>query len=346
MRYSEDRESSAEILRLALAYMGRQPAALNPCTFALWYEHCAGLNPTLSQILDAKLAGNSPVTDQDVWRLYTEHIGARDARQCETVRDELYRILEDTAANTQQADQKAAEFDQALTTHTQQLATTHAPQAVQETVADLLSDTGKMRAMTAELSAKLKASTAEVSVLTENLRQAQAAALLDPLTGLRNRRGFEESMNEMKLQRGRLDGTALLMADIDHFKVVNDMHGHLLGDKVLRAVAHVLKSNIKGRDMAARLGGEEFAVILPDTSAEGAAALAKQIRSRVAHGRIKRSAAQGQIGQVTLSIGVAVAEAGESLESLMQRADAALYAAKQNGRNRVEVAPRRQASSS
>jgi diguanylate cyclase len=136
------------------------------------------------------------------------------------------------------------------------------------------------------------------------------------------------------------------MADIDHFKVVNDMHGHLLGDKVLRAVAHVLKSNIKGRDMAARLGGEEFAVILPDTSAAGAAALAKQIRSRVAHGRIKRSAAQGQIGQVTLSIGVAVAEAGESLESLMQRADAALYAAKQNGRNRVEVAPGRQSSSS
>ena len=344
MRYGQERERSAEILRLALTFMGRQPSAFNPCTFAMWYEHCAGLNPALSRILDAKLAENSPVTDEDVWRLYTEHIGTRDARQYEAVRDELYRILKDTAANTEQADQRAAEFDVALTTHAQQLATTQAPTALQETVADILSDTGKMRVMTAELSAKLKASSEEVSVLTQNLQQARAAALLDPLTGLKNRRGFEEAVKEMGLQ-GRLGGTALLMVDIDHFKVVNDKHGHLLGDKVLHAVAHVLKSSIKGRDLAARLGGEEFVVLLPETPGPGAAALAKQICSLVAHGRIKRSAGQGQIGQVTLSIGVAVAEQDETLESLLERADAALYIAKRNGRNRVEVAPDRSPSS-
>jgi diguanylate cyclase len=344
MRYGQERERSAEILRLALTFMGRQPSAFNPCTFALWYEHCAGLNPTLSRILDAKLAQNSPVTDEDVWRLYTEHIGTRDARQYEAVRDELYRILKATAANTEQADQRAAEFDVALTTHAQQLATTQAPTALLETVADILSDTGKMRVMTAELSAKLKASSQEVSVLTESLQQARAAALLDPLTGLNNRRGFEESVKEMGLRHGGLGGTSLLMVDIDHFKVVNDKHGHLLGDKVLHAVAHVLKSSIKGRDLAARLGGEEFVVLLPETPAAGAAALAKQICSLVAHGRIKRSAGQGQIGQVTLSIGVAVAEQDETLESLLERADAALYIAKRNGRNRVEVAPGRSPS--
>ena len=93
MRYSEDREQSAEILRLALAHMGRQTAALNPCSYALWYEHCAGLNPALSHTLEARLAANSPLTDAEVWRLYGEHIVARDIQHYEGLRQELYRIL-------------------------------------------------------------------------------------------------------------------------------------------------------------------------------------------------------------------------------------------------------------
>jgi diguanylate cyclase len=133
-------------------------------------------------------------------------------------------------------------------------------------------------------------------------------------------------------------GTAVMMVDIDRFKAVNDEHGHLLGDKVLRAVAHVLGTNIKGRDVAARLGGEEFAVLLPDTSQSGATSLGRQICSLVAHGRIKRSDGQGTIGQVTVSIGVAVAQENEPLEKLLERADEALYRAKRAGRNRVEVA--------
>jgi diguanylate cyclase len=160
-------------------------------------------------------------------------------------------------------------------------------------------------------------------MLTENLQRAQSEALLDALTGLKNRRGFEQAARALQLQGGGLTGTALMMADIDHFKSVNDLHGHLLGDKVLRAVAQVLRSNIKGRDVAARLGGEEFAVLLPETSLSRAAALGQQICSLVARGRISRSDGQGTIGQVTLSIGIAVAGETESLEKLLERANAA-----------------------
>jgi diguanylate cyclase len=188
------------------------------------------------------------------------------------------------------------------------------------------------------LSAQLRASTEEVNALTQSLQRARSEALRDPLTDLRNRRGFEQSAEDLRLQRGSFENIALLMIDIDHFKAVNDTHGHVLGDKVLRAVAHVLKSNIKGRDVAARVGGEEFAVLLPDTSVAGAVSLGKQICALVSHGRIKRAAGDGTIGQVTLSIGVAVARDGESLESLMERADMALYGAKRAGRARVNVA--------
>src|ERR1700749_2894230 len=98
MRYVEGRDQSAEILRLALAFMGRQAAALNPCSYALWYEHCDGLNPGLSSILEGRLITNAALTDEDVWRLYTEHIVARDIQRYAEWHKELYRILTDTAA--------------------------------------------------------------------------------------------------------------------------------------------------------------------------------------------------------------------------------------------------------
>jgi diguanylate cyclase len=338
MHYAQDRARSEEILKLALPLMGRQAAGFNPWSYALWYEHCAGVNPALSRVLEGRLAVNSPLTDEDVRRLYTEHIVARDIRQYEGLRDEMYRILKDTAANTEVAGERACAFDRALAGHAEQLTCARAPATIRDTVSDLRTDTQKMRAMTAELSAKLQASKEEVAVLTESLQLARSEALFDSLTGLRNRRGFEQAVTELQLQRGDLAGTALMMVDIDHFKVVNDRHGHVLGDKVLRAIAHVLKSNIKGRDVAARYGGEEFAVLLPETSLSGAAALGRQICSLVAHGRIKPSDGQGTIGQVTLSMGVAMAREAESLEELLVRADAALYSAKRLGRNRVEVA--------
>ena len=286
-------------------------------------------------MLEARIAAASVLTDEDVWQLYGEHIAAREHRRYESVRADLHRILKDTATETRRAEDQTSSIDEAMADHQERLSSPADPADVQRTVVDLLSDTGRMRSVAAELSAQLRASTQEVNSLTQSLQRAQSEALRDPLTDLRNRRGFEQSAGDLRLQRGNLENIALLMIDIDHFKAVNDTHGHVLGDKVLRAVAHVLKSNIKGRDVAARVGGEEFAVLLPDTSVAGAVSLGKQICALVSHGRIKRASGEGTIGQVTLSIGVAVARSGESLESLMERADAALYGAKRTGRARV-----------
>jgi diguanylate cyclase len=202
----------------------------------------------------------------------------------------------------------------------------------------MLVDTQKMQGVTQDLSAKLQARTNEVNSLTESLRRAQSEALLDSLTGLKNRRGLERAVEDLMRDASGLLGSALLLADIDHFKIVNDTYGHVLGDKVIRAVAHVLRSNIKGRDVAARLGGEEFAVLLPQTSLIGAAAVAEQIRGTVEQGRICRPDGNESIGQVTLSVGVAIGRPGDTLEALLERADAAMYDAKRAGRNRVSVA--------
>ena len=338
MRYLENKERSTEILRLALPLMARQSAAFHPLSYAIWYEHCAGMNPDLSRVLDVRLTSNTALTETDVWRLYAQHIAARDLETFERLQLQLRNLLEDTAHSAADVSVQAAEYGASLKGHAQALATPMDATQLKSVVANMIDSTQKMQSVTTDLSAKLQARTNEVNALTESLQRAQSEALLDSLTGLKNRRGFERAVQDLQRDSSGLMGAALLLADIDHFKVVNDTYGHVLGDKVIRAVAHVMRATIKGRDVAARLGGEEFAILLPQTSLTGAAAVAEQIRGTVAHGRICRPDGNESIGQVTLSVGVAAARSGDTLDALLERADTAMYSAKRAGRNRVSVA--------
>jgi diguanylate cyclase len=156
------------------------------------------------------------------------------------------------------------------------------------------------------------------------------------LTGIANRRSFDERLKlAIREAKSSSDTLSLLMIDIDHFKKFNDSFGHQLGDKVLQLVARILKTSIKGRDTVARYGGEEFAVILPSTRLAGAATLGDQIREAVASRRIIQKRTGEDFGSITLSVGVSSLRSADSGESLIKRADDALYSAKRGGRNRV-----------
>jgi diguanylate cyclase len=161
-------------------------------------------------------------------------------------------------------------------------------------------------------------------------------SLTDPMTGLANRKFFNESLDKaMTEAAARGEPLSLMMIDIDHFKTFNDTYGHLTGDQVLRLVATSVKQNIKGQDIAARYGGEEFVVVLPNTVLRSGLTVADHIR-RVAMSKelMKRSTGQ-HLGRITVSIGVAALHKGDTALSLIERADVCLYAAKHNGRNRV-----------
>jgi diguanylate cyclase len=336
MRYQQNKQESAEILRTALTFMAKQEAAFHPPSYALWYEHVAGINPTLTKVLDERLSLGTPLTDSDVWRMHAQYILTRDADAFERIRDRLRLLLEETSHAAVNAGAHATHFGQTLESHTARLRQqTMGLEMVRDVVAELLADTQHMCLVTSELSEQLKRSAQEVQTLTQRLEQAQTEALLDPLTGLNNRRGLERSIQEAG---GIPAGCSLLLADIDNFKSINDTHGHLLGDKVLRAVAQVIRSCIKGQDIAARMGGEEFAILLPETSVQGAAALAEKIRLATSKVSIRRIDRNEYVGNVTLSVGVADAQPADTLESLVERADAALYTAKRGGRNRVSIA--------
>ena len=162
-------------------------------------------------------------------------------------------------------------------------------------------------------------------------------ARTDALTGLPNLRNFLDEMDKVAVRSARSGSTfSMAMFDIDFFKKINDTHGHPAGDQVLRDVARILQSSIRAGDVAARLGGEEFAVLMPDTAVGDASHVCERIREAVeAHGFVLPS---GQTIAVTISAGVAEAGEGVDPSALISRADAALYAAKHGGRNRVESA--------
>jgi diguanylate cyclase (GGDEF)-like protein/PAS domain S-box-containing protein len=175
----------------------------------------------------------------------------------------------------------------------------------------------------------------DVSVEHINTQELIDAALTDPLTGLHNRRGLEGRAEAIHFRPGGAPVSQVwIMADIDHFKRVNDTYGHEAGDEVLKAVAEALRSTARGADLVARFGGEEFVLVLPDTSAELAVRIAERLRLAI---EALSTDVGGQVIRVTASFGIAQRAAQDSQLEVLERADAALYSSKKDGRNRVTM---------
>ncbi len=165
----------------------------------------------------------------------------------------------------------------------------------------------------------------------------QELARTDPLTQLRNRRAAMEAAQREAARVARGAGPlAVLLGDVDHFKAINDTHGHETGDDALRAVADVLRAGVRQVDHVARWGGEEFLILLPGTEVPEAMAVAERLRAGVQQLRV--AGANGQPLTLAMTVGVSVLEAGGAFDQALARADRALYAGKQAGRNRVVLA--------
>lgn len=202
-----------------------------------------------------------------------------------------------------------------------------------------LSDLGEGMLWVADDITRRKQSEEDQRQIIEELREAQEAlrtqSIRDPLTGLYNRRYMEESLQrEISKARRQTTSLALFMLDLDHFKQVNDTHGHVTGDWVLRRLGEIIRHSIREEDIACRYGGEEFVVIFPNISADDARRRAEELRASVEQRLIIESMGQ-PVGRVTISIGIAIYEPGMDRETLLREADHALYRAKNEGRNRV-----------
>jgi len=337
MKYNDGAEKSAEYLRLALALMAKQKAAMHPISYAIWYDYVAGRNAALSADLDEHLKAGMALDEKTTYDLYHKHVAEIDENLARQISAGFQRIMADIASSAEQAGDRAGRFGDALGKWCDELAPAAAGRSPGAHA--ILKLTRDMQGSITLLKSRLDDSRSEIEQLRSEVIKARTEARTDGLTGLTNRRGFDIELAACLADAESGDsGPSLLIADIDHFKRINDRFGHLFGDKVLKAVAQILCDNVKGKDTAARYGGEEFTVLLPDTPLEGARLLADRIRGIVERCRIKRTTDNGEIANVTISLGVACHRPGEAPAAFVHRADASLYAAKSGGRNRVVAA--------
>lgn len=348
MQYPHSPERSAELLRQALPLMSRQIAALHPMSYALWYAYVANPLSALRSDVDQHLSESGPLDEHSTAELFRRHLGGVDEGLNSQVTDGLQRLIGGMSSDAARASDQTSHFDAALQRMASELVQRPAlagPAKASDPPLDLLEEllaqTREMQSHMATLQSRLTESRSEIERLRGEVDRARAESLVDPLTGLANRRAFDERLAAL-LRDAAHGGSApcLLMVDLDHFKRINDQYGHGFGDQVLRATAQVLSAMIVAPALSARVGGEEFALLLPSTTADAARGLGEKVRAAVAAARIRRKA-QGQtqtLERVTLSIGAAIWRHGESADSLVDRADRALYSAKSRGRDRVEIA--------
>ena len=338
MKYPDNAQRSAEYLRSALALMSKHDAALHPITYAVWYEYASGRNPSLNHELDRQVQLHGRIDEALTRKLYESHVADLDPQTVARLNAEFQRLLEDVSTSAARTGDDANEFGLRLEKLGKELKPDMPMSVLHERIEGMLTDIAAVHGSIRALTQRLDHSQHEVERLKSELIRAREEAVIDGLSGLLNRKAFDERMQPLvsNLSAASKD-LALVLIDIDH-KQINDTFGHLFGDAVIRSIGQLIKSSVKGQDIAARYGGEEFALLLPETPLAGALVVAERLRCAFAQSRIRRYNSEEPVGNITISAGVAAYRAGEHCNALIERADAALYTSKAQGRNRVTVA--------
>ena len=272
-------------------------------------------------ILHAKYFGGTGLTDQ------TLAAGGK-------ISAEMTAILRLLAA----AERSAAEYGETLSGASDILDATGDSKTLKTMVDSLLKATAKMQKHTQDLENRLNTTTEEINDLRDNLEQVRAEAMTDALTGIANRKRFDECMLRMCEAAEREEQPlSLILCDIDNFKRFNDTWGHQTGDQIIRFVASCLQRNSAKHHLVARYGGEEFAIIMPGAEAMAAFDLADNVRAIVESKKLLRKSTNEDLGTVTISLGVASLAENDQVEDLIERADSALYGSKHAGRNKATI---------
>jgi diguanylate cyclase len=328
-----------EAMRSALELMGRHGIAPDSRNYAVYFGYFLGRNQALVHDVEALLGEGAPPTEARIQEIHGRHFGLEgEAGEIRETSRKIHATVNDILESLGQAGRDQSAFGKKLEGFSGQLSEEISATRATMLVQGILRETQQVMAQNQALESRLSESTREIEDLRQHLAEVRREAMTDALTGIPNRKFFDQTLVE-EIASAEAEGAelCLLLADIDHFKKFNDTYGHLVGDEVLKVVARALKDGIKGRDTPARHGGEEFAVILPRTALENAVTVAEQIRSTLADRKLQNRRRGNSYGRITLSIGVGRYRSGESVESLVERTDAALYRAKSGGRNRVEA---------
>lgn len=337
MEYSEYQEQAAEYMRLALPLMKKHGIAMTPANYAVWYEYVSGNNEALKHAVDTHVDDNERLTEKQSAELYQKFFDReKDQTALLEMRQDLRRVLEEVLTFVSSGVTSSQKSSANLSDIIDKFHPEMDQKEVRSVIDDVLSETRQAVSTGELLSERLNTTMAEMHDLKKDLEAARREAKIDTLTKLANRKALDEVLDKATRDADNNNvELCIIFSDLDLFKKINDKHGHLVGDQVLRVVANTLKGAVKGKDLVARYGGEEFAIVVLNTSIDNVKRLAENIRAEIAAKRMQRKDTRESLGTITMSFGVARYFPSEGVDSFLQRADRALYMAKRKGRNAV-----------
>jgi len=306
--------------------------------YQVWVHYVAEKESPLAIEIDRLIAAGEPITESLGEALAAQFLPeARLNGDILKAGDVLSKELSTVTKAIESAQRSSEAYGQHLASVSESLDTTDAEQ-MRAIVDSLSAATQRVQGENQALENQLAETNAELGRLRVHLEQVRRDAMTDGLTNLANRKAFDEALDAACAAADTGQGLTLAIIDIDHFKGFNDAWGHQIGDQVLRYVASVIGRMGAAPRVAARYGGEEFAIIFPAENGRVALAALEEIREEVSSRVLKRRSTNEDLGAITVSAGYAERLAGETAMSLVERADAALYASKHAGRNRTTAA--------
>ena len=332
-----NREQAKAYCQKAIEFIDIVDALPVPPNYDLFFQYAARSNEALNKIFDERLAAGGSMSASELKMLYDGYAtGSEDDERFSLLGERLGEEIQDALGLVEQAVESTSEFGGSLAHVQTELGDFSDVDKIKSVFKVLVQATKEMEKSSGTLQQQLTETTHQIEQLQHDLDHVRLESQTDFLTGVANRKCFDQTL-EKEVAKAKLMEKPLClgMVDVDHFKKFNDTYGHPVGDSVLRMVATMLKNGSRDADLAARYGGEEFTFIMPDTKLDVGIKVADRIRRALSSKELVKRSSGEKLGFITVSIGVSSFRRDDTPESMIERADRCLYAAKNAGRNRV-----------